>query len=54
MYIYTYLCCTTATDEASEENVIASLQKDCEVPDEANSDLSRKEEAHPQPGQKVM
>ncbi|KAL9838494.1 coiled-coil domain-containing protein 66 isoform 2-T2 [Geothlypis trichas] len=46
-----------ATNEASEENVRASLQKDCEVspvPDEANSDSSRKQEAHPQPGQNVI
>ncbi|NXV01321.1 CCD66 protein, partial [Cettia cetti] len=43
-----------ATNEASEENVIASLQEDCEVPDEANSDSGRKQEAHPQPGQKVI
>ncbi|NWY75573.1 CCD66 protein, partial [Erithacus rubecula] len=46
-----------ATNEASEENVIASLQKDCEVspvPDEANSDSGRKQEAQPQPGQKVI
>ncbi|NXB78255.1 CCD66 protein, partial [Donacobius atricapilla] len=43
-----------ATNEASEENVKASLQKDCEVPDEANSDSGRKQEAHPQPGQKVI
>ncbi|XP_064579867.1 coiled-coil domain-containing protein 66 [Zonotrichia leucophrys gambelii] len=46
-----------ATNEASEENVIASLQKDCEVspvPDEANSDSGRKQEAHPQPGQNVI
>ncbi|NWX55509.1 CCD66 protein, partial [Promerops cafer] len=46
-----------ATNEASEENVTASLQKDCEVspvPDEANSDSGRKQEAHPQPGQKVI
>ncbi|XP_063267380.1 coiled-coil domain-containing protein 66 isoform X2 [Prinia subflava] len=42
-----------ATNDASEENVVASLEKDCEVPDEANSDSGRKEEAHPQPGQKV-
>ncbi|XP_039414817.1 coiled-coil domain-containing protein 66 isoform X3 [Corvus cornix cornix] len=44
-----------ASYEASEENVTPSLQKDCEVslvPDEANSDSSRKQEAHPQPGQK--
>ncbi|NWV33263.1 CCD66 protein, partial [Grantiella picta] len=46
----------TTTNEASEENVIASLQKDYEVspvPDEVNSD-SRNQEAHPQPGQKVI
>ncbi|XP_066182836.1 coiled-coil domain-containing protein 66 [Sylvia atricapilla] len=43
-----------ATSEASEENVVASLQKDCEVPDEANSDSGRKQEEHPQPGQKVI
>uniref|UniRef100_A0A803W953 Coiled-coil domain containing 66 n=2 Tax=Ficedula albicollis TaxID=59894 RepID=A0A803W953_FICAL len=46
-----------ATNEASEENVIASLQKDCEVspvPDEANSDSGRRQEAQPQPGQKVI
>ncbi|NWV27319.1 CCD66 protein, partial [Origma solitaria] len=46
-----------ATNEASEGNVIASPQKDCEVspvPDEVNSDSSRKQEAHPQPGQKVI
>nr|XP_026648207.1 coiled-coil domain-containing protein 66 isoform X4 [Zonotrichia albicollis] len=46
-----------ATNEASEENVIASLQKDCEgspVPDEANSDSGRKKEAQPQPGQNVI
>ncbi|KAM4769305.1 coiled-coil domain-containing protein 66 isoform 7-T7 [Cyanocitta cristata] len=45
-----------ASNEASEENVTASLQKDSEVslvPDEANSDSGRKQEAHPQPGQKV-
>ncbi|NWT15896.1 CCD66 protein, partial [Vireo altiloquus] len=45
-----------ATNEASEENVTASLQNDCEVslvPDEANPDSSRKQEAHPEPGQKV-
>ncbi|NXS19951.1 CCD66 protein, partial [Mystacornis crossleyi] len=45
-----------ATNEASEENVTAPLQKDCEVspvPDEANSDSSRKQAAHPQPGQKI-
>ncbi|NWR49851.1 CCD66 protein, partial [Regulus satrapa] len=46
-----------ATTEASEENVRASHQKDCEVspvPDEANSDSGRKGEAHPQPGHKVI
>ncbi|NXQ34029.1 CCD66 protein, partial [Alaudala cheleensis] len=46
-----------ATNEASEGNVTASLQKDCEVSpvaDEANSDSGRKQEAHPQPGQKVL
>ncbi|XP_030138948.4 coiled-coil domain-containing protein 66 isoform X3 [Taeniopygia guttata] len=46
-----------APNEASEENVIASLQKDCEVspvPDEANSDSGRKQEVHPQPGQNVI
>ncbi|NXW73479.1 CCD66 protein, partial [Hirundo rustica] len=43
-----------ATDDASEENIIASPQKDCEAPDEANSDSGRKQEAHPQPGQKVI
>ncbi|NWU76410.1 CCD66 protein, partial [Onychorhynchus coronatus] len=46
-----------AANEASEENVVASLQKDCDVssvPDEANSDSSRKQETHPQPGQKVI
>lgn len=56
IYTFIYLCSTTASNEASEENVTVSLQKDCEVspvPDEANSDSSRKQEAHPQPGQKV-
>ncbi|XP_054495951.2 coiled-coil domain-containing protein 66 isoform X1 [Agelaius phoeniceus] len=46
-----------ATNEASEEDVTAPLQKDCEVspvPDEANSDSGRKQEAHPQPGQNVI
>ncbi|KAJ7403285.1 coiled-coil domain-containing protein 66 isoform X1 [Pitangus sulphuratus] len=46
-----------AANEASEENAVASLQKDCEVssvPDETNSDSSRKQEARPQPGQKVI
>ncbi|XP_069668386.1 coiled-coil domain-containing protein 66 isoform X5 [Haliaeetus albicilla] len=47
----------TATNEASEENIVALLQKACEVssiPDEANSDSSQKQEAYPQPGQKVI
>ncbi|XP_010012164.1 PREDICTED: coiled-coil domain-containing protein 66, partial [Nestor notabilis] len=46
-----------ATNEASEENIVTLLQKACEVssvPDEANSDSSRKKEADPQPGQKVI
>ncbi|XP_038005024.1 coiled-coil domain-containing protein 66 isoform X2 [Motacilla alba alba] len=46
-----------ATNEASKENVTASLQKDCEVspvPDEANSDSGRKQEAHPQPEHNVI
>ncbi|XP_029852091.1 coiled-coil domain-containing protein 66 isoform X3 [Aquila chrysaetos chrysaetos] len=46
-----------ATNEASEENIVALLQKACEVssvPDEANSDSSRKQEAYLQPGQKVI
>ncbi|KAL2299791.1 hypothetical protein Nmel_012640 [Mimus melanotis] len=46
-----------AINDASEENVIPSLQEDCEVspvPAEANSDSGRKQEAHPQPGQKVI
>ncbi|XP_009068152.1 PREDICTED: coiled-coil domain-containing protein 66-like, partial [Acanthisitta chloris] len=46
----------TATNEASEENIISSLQKDSEVssvPDKANSDSSGKQE-HPQPRQKVI
>ncbi|XP_056194606.1 coiled-coil domain-containing protein 66 isoform X6 [Falco biarmicus] len=45
-----------APNEASEENIIALLQKACKVssvPDKANSDSSRKQEACPQPGQKV-
>uniref|UniRef100_A0A8C4UDN5 Coiled-coil domain containing 66 n=1 Tax=Falco tinnunculus TaxID=100819 RepID=A0A8C4UDN5_FALTI len=45
-----------APNEASEENIIALLQKSCKVssvPDKANSDSSRKQEACPQPGQKV-
>ncbi|NXE51229.1 CCD66 protein, partial [Casuarius casuarius] len=46
-----------AANEASEGNTIALLQKAGEVssvPDEANSDSSRKQEAYPQPGQKVI
>ncbi|NXT44120.1 CCD66 protein, partial [Pelecanoides urinatrix] len=46
-----------ATNEVSEENIIVLLQKACEVssvPDEANSDSSRKQEAYLQPGQKVI
>ncbi|NWS98609.1 CCD66 protein, partial [Mionectes macconnelli] len=46
-----------AANEASEENAVASVQKDCEVssvPGETNSDSSRKQEAHLQPGQKVI
>ncbi|KAM6387357.1 coiled-coil domain-containing protein 66 isoform 5-T6 [Pluvialis apricaria] len=46
-----------ATNEASEENIIVLLQKGREVssvPDEANSDSSRKQEAYPQPEQKVI
>ncbi|KFP49739.1 Coiled-coil domain-containing protein 66, partial [Cathartes aura] len=57
IYIFMYLYSTTATNEASEENNIALLQKACEVssvPDETNSDSSRKQEAYPQPGQKVI
>ncbi|XP_009320597.1 PREDICTED: coiled-coil domain-containing protein 66 isoform X2 [Pygoscelis adeliae] len=45
-----------ATSEASEENII-ELFKACEVssvPDDANSDSSRKQEAYLQPGQKVI
>ncbi|XP_064931867.1 coiled-coil domain-containing protein 66 isoform X2 [Columba livia] len=45
-----------ATNEASEINSITLLHKPCEaspVPDETNSDSSRKQEGHPQPGQKV-
>ncbi|KFQ67759.1 Coiled-coil domain-containing protein 66, partial [Phaethon lepturus] len=57
IYIFIYLYSTTATNEASEENVIVLLQKACEfssVPDEANSDSSRKQEAYLQPGWKVI
>ncbi|KFW65936.1 Coiled-coil domain-containing protein 66, partial [Pygoscelis adeliae] len=51
-----YLYSSTATSEASEENII-ELFKACEVssvPDDANSDSSRKQEAYLQPGQKVI
>ncbi|KAM6126543.1 coiled-coil domain-containing protein 66 isoform 2-T2 [Phoenicopterus ruber ruber] len=47
----------TATNEGAEENVTVLLQKACEVssvPEEANSDSSRKQEEYPQPGQKVI
>lgn len=57
MYIFIYSYSTVATNEASEENIIVLLQKAREVssvPDEANSDSSRKQEAYLQPGQKVM
>ncbi|KFQ92530.1 Coiled-coil domain-containing protein 66, partial [Nipponia nippon] len=58
LYIFViYLYSTTATNEASEENIIVLLQKACEVssvPEGANSDSSRKQEAYPQPGQKVI
>ncbi|KAF1542949.1 Coiled-coil domain-containing protein 66, partial [Eudyptula albosignata] len=46
----------TATSEVSEENII-ELFKACEVssvPDEADSDSSRKQEAYLQPGQRVI
>ncbi|KFP42905.1 Coiled-coil domain-containing protein 66, partial [Chlamydotis macqueenii] len=52
-----YLYSITATNQASEENIIALLQKASEisfVPDEANADSSKKQEAYPQPGQKVI
>ncbi|KFM11099.1 Coiled-coil domain-containing protein 66, partial [Aptenodytes forsteri] len=51
-----YLYSSTATSEASGENII-ELFKACEVssvPDEANSDSSRKQEVYLQPGQKVI
>ncbi|XP_064309945.1 coiled-coil domain-containing protein 66 isoform X2 [Phalacrocorax carbo] len=44
-----------ATNEASEENITVLLQKACEVssvPNEANSESSRKQEAYLQPGEK--
>ncbi|NWX85466.1 CCD66 protein, partial [Nothoprocta ornata] len=47
----------TATDRTSDENTITVLQKAGEgssVPDEASSDLSRKQEVYPQPGQKAV
>ncbi|XP_069722011.1 coiled-coil domain-containing protein 66 isoform X2 [Phaenicophaeus curvirostris] len=46
-----------ATNEALEEDVTPLLQNLCEVssiPDEANSDLCRNQEAYPQTGQKVI
>lgn len=53
MYMYS----TTGTSKASEETIVALLQNNCEmpsVPDEANSNSSRKEESYPQPREKVM
>ncbi|NXP06801.1 CCD66 protein, partial [Thinocorus orbignyianus] len=47
----------TATNEVSEENITVLLEKGCEVspvPEEGNSDSRRKQEARPQPGQKVI
>uniref|UniRef100_A0A8C3RK96 Coiled-coil domain containing 66 n=1 Tax=Cyanoderma ruficeps TaxID=181631 RepID=A0A8C3RK96_9PASS len=43
-----------ASNESPVENVTASLQKDCEVPEKANSDSGRKQEANPQPGHEVI
>lgn len=48
---------TTAANESSEENT--SFLEKCynevsSVPDEANSNSSRKQESYPQQGQKVM
>ncbi|NXI52563.1 CCD66 protein, partial [Chloroceryle aenea] len=46
-----------ATNEASEEDITALLQKACEVssvPDEANCNSKSKQEAYPQPEQKVI
>ncbi|XP_068019767.1 coiled-coil domain-containing protein 66 isoform X2 [Melanerpes formicivorus] len=46
-----------AANEASEENITALIQEASEVspvPGEANPDSSRKQEAYPEPGQKVM
>ncbi|XP_054243658.1 coiled-coil domain-containing protein 66 [Indicator indicator] len=48
---------TTTANEASEENIIALIQEASEVSpvsDEANPDSSRKQEAYPEPGQKVI
>ncbi|XP_031464135.1 coiled-coil domain-containing protein 66 [Phasianus colchicus] len=45
------------TNEASEETIVALLQNTCEissVPDEPNSNSSRKEESYPQPREKVI
>lgn len=45
------------TSEASEETTVALLQKACEVasvPDEPNSNSSRKQESYPQPREKVI
>lgn len=53
MYMYS----TTGTSEASQETTVALLQKACEVasvPDEPNSNSSRKQESYPQPREKVM
>uniref|UniRef100_A0A803XV64 Coiled-coil domain containing 66 n=1 Tax=Meleagris gallopavo TaxID=9103 RepID=A0A803XV64_MELGA len=47
----------TGTSKASEETIVALLQNNCEmpsVPDEANSNSSRKEESYPQPREKVI
>ncbi|KFP16332.1 Coiled-coil domain-containing protein 66, partial [Egretta garzetta] len=57
VYFLIYLYFTTATNEASEENIRVLLQKACEVSpvaDEASSDSSRKQEAYLHPGQKVI
>ncbi|NXG53888.1 CCD66 protein, partial [Psilopogon haemacephalus] len=46
-----------AANETSEENIIELIEEACEVssvPNEANSDFSRKQEASPQPGHKVI
>ncbi|KFV88116.1 Coiled-coil domain-containing protein 66, partial [Struthio camelus australis] len=52
MDLNTNLNSTAAANEASEENTMALLQKAGE--DEANSNSSRKQEAHPHPGEKVV